>query len=114
LQSIAGVCVVCIEDYGPINRMSGKIAQRAEMIGIIKHHVLRVLQVPLITVPPTSLKQFATGNGGSKKEAMLNQANALGYYPDTNDEADAFFCAKLGERVITGGRIGIDFTRTNP
>jgi hypothetical protein len=114
MQSIARIHAVCIEDYGPINRTSGKIAQRAEMVGIIKHYVLRVLQVPLITVPPTSLKQFATGNGSSKKEAMLNEANKLGYFPNTNDEADAFFCAKLAERVITGGQIGIDFTRTNP
>ena len=103
-----------IEDYGPINRTSGKVAQRAELIGILKHHLLRVVGIPLITVPPKSLKSYATGNGNSGKEDMLTAANKQGYYPDTHDEADAFFAARAAATLHKGQRIDVSFARVNP
>jgi len=106
--------IAAIEDYGPINRTSGKIAQRAEMIGILKHHLLRVVGIPLLSIAPKSLKSYATGNGNSGKEEMLTAANRQGYYPDTHDEADAFFAARAAATIYKGQHIGVSFTRVNP
>lgn len=108
------ISIVTFEDYGPINKTSGKIAVRAEICGILKHHFLRVLKVPVLMVTPNSLKQFATGKGNASKENMLDAAAALGYYPDTTDEADAFFAASLGRNVHNGIRTGASFHRVNP
>ena len=109
LQSIAA-----FEDYGPIGRTSGKIAARAEMCGIIKHHLLHVLKVPLILVAPKPLKQYACGNGNAKKEHMLNAANALGVFPETHDEADAFHVARFARDVLENDAPKFTFQRINP
>lgn len=105
--------IVCIEDYGPINRTSGKIAQRAEMCGIIKHWTLRY-GIPLIMVTPNSLKKFATGKGNASKEQMLIAAAQRGFYANNADEADAYHAACLGEHILTGQDHATDFTRVNP
>lgn len=102
------------EDYGPINRTSGKIAQRAEMVGILKRHFLCTLRVPIVMVPPPSLKQFATGKGKASKEDMLAAATQSGVYVDTNDEADAFFAARIGAHLLNGNKTGVSFTLANP
>lgn len=108
------VAVACFEDYGPINRMSGKICQRAEICGILKHHFLTARRAPVITIGPNALKTFATGNGKASKEDMLNQAAREGFYPNTNDEADAYFAAKVGLRAFKGTKVGASFERVNP
>jgi Holliday junction resolvasome RuvABC endonuclease subunit len=105
--------IVCIEDYGPINRTSGKVTQRAEMCGIIKQWVL-LSGIPLITVTPNSLKKFATTKGNASKEDMLLAAHSLGFYANNADEADAFHAARLGEYILMGYDHGADFTRINP
>lgn len=106
--------IIVFEDYGPIGRTSGKIAQRAEMCGIIKHHALTVLNIPIAMVSPTALKQFATTKGNAKKEEMLTEANNYGYFPDTHDEADAYFAARLGVRLHSNDKTGVAFHRVNP
>jgi hypothetical protein len=108
------VAIACFEDYGPIGRTSGKITARAEICGILKRYFMQVKRCPIIMVPPNSLKNFATTKGNASKEQMLDAANRLGYYPDTHDEADAFFAATLGARVLLGGKIGVSFSRANP
>jgi Holliday junction resolvasome RuvABC endonuclease subunit len=108
------VSIITFEDYGPVNRTSGKITARAELCGILKQFALRQLGVPIVMIPPNSLKQYATGKGNASKEQMLDAAAKLGYYPDTNDEADAYFAASLGERIIAGNRVGVSFHRVNP
>ena len=117
LQSIAAISgfgIAVFEDYGPINRTSGKVTQRAEICGILKHALLRQARVPIIMVPPKSLKQFATDNGNASKDMMLDAAAKEGYYPDTSDEADAYFLAKIGTKLLAGEKIGVSFTRVNP
>lgn len=109
LQSIA-----TFEDYGPVGRTSGKITARAEMCGIIKYHLLCVRKVPIILVAPKPLKQYACGNGNAKKEQMLNAANALGVFPATNDEADAFHAARFGRDILAGNAPKFTFQRINP
>jgi crossover junction endodeoxyribonuclease RuvC len=118
LQSIANLphapAIAVFEDYGPINRTSGKVTQRAEICGILKHHLLRIAKLPLIMVPPPSLKQFATGKGNASKDMILDAAAKHSYYPESTDEADAFFLAKIGERIIKGQTVGVSFNRVNP
>ena len=117
LQSIAnidGYAIAVFEDYGPINRTSGKVTQRAEICGILKHALLRQAGVPIIMVPPKSFKQFATGNGNASKDMMLDAAAKEDYYPDTTDEADAYFLAKIGAQLLSGEKIGVSFSRVNP
>lgn len=108
------VGVVGIEDYGPINRTSGKIAQRAEIVGILKKFVLIRLHVPIILIAPKALKKFATGNGNASKSMMLDEANRRGYYPDTNDEADAMFIALAATEAMFTGNLSVGFSRINP
>lgn len=106
--------VVCFEDYGPINKTAGKIIARGEMCGIIKYHVLHVLRVPVIMVPPNALKSYATGNGKAGKEDMLNTAHNQGYYANNHDEADAYFAAQLGATLYFNEKTGCSYTRVNP
>lgn len=112
------VKVVTFEDYGPITKMAGKITARAEICGIIKYHLLHVLHVPIIMVTPNALKAFAiperTGKGFASKEEMVNMAHNQGYYAQTEDEADAYFAAQLGDTLYRGDKAGVSFRRVNP
>lgn len=105
---------ITFEDYGPINKFAGKITQRAELCGIIKHQALLTWKVPIIMLSPPALKSFATGNGKATKEQMVSAAAKFGYYPDTDDEADAFHASRLGLRIYRGEKTGVAFHRVNP
>lgn len=106
--------ILTIEDYGPINKTAGKVAQRAELCGIIKYHALTVWNIPVVTVPPNSLKSFATGKGNATKDEVMSAAAREGHYFTYHDEADAYFCSKVGKRIVQEKRVSVDFTRTNP
>ena len=108
------VHIAVFEDYGQISNRSGKIAVRAEMVGMLKKHFLRTLRVPVVTVAPVALKSFATGNGLASKDDMVVEASVDGFEAATHDEADAYFAAKLGVCILNDIRTGILFTRTNP
>jgi crossover junction endodeoxyribonuclease RuvC len=70
--------------------------------------VLRVMfreeGIKYIEVAPSAVKKFATGKGNANKEAV-----AVGIYKRwgkelwTNDEADAFVLAKIGQAYLSGG-----------
>jgi Holliday junction resolvasome RuvABC endonuclease subunit len=51
--------------------------------------------IPYVVVPPVIVKMFATGTTGATKEAMEDAAEALGATPGNDNEADAFFLARL-------------------
>lgn len=106
--------IAVFEDYGPINRTSGKVAQRAEICGILKYHLLYEFQIPVVAISPPSLKSFATGNGKAPKKQIIDRSNQLGYFPETSDEADAYFAARLGWKIFAGEKTGAAFHRTNP
>lgn len=108
------IVMAVFEDYGPIGRTSGKITARAEICGIIKHHLLRVRKVPVIAVSPPSLKKYATGSGKASKDQVLDAAAQLGFITDCSDEADAFFAASIGRCILQGVRTGASFNRVNP
>jgi Holliday junction resolvasome RuvABC endonuclease subunit len=81
-----------IEGYsmGSVNRPF----DLGEVGGIIRL-TLTENDVPYEIVPPVQVKQFATGATGASKEAMITAAQALGASPATDDEADAFFLARI-------------------
>lgn len=56
-----------IEDYSMGSK--GRVFHIAENCGILKHE-LYVNELPFDTVPPTTLKKFASGKGNASKEMM--------------------------------------------
>lgn len=108
------IAVMCFEDYGPVNARAGKITARAELCGILKWVCLQSIAAPFITVTPNALKQYATGKGNAPKDAVMQAAAYEGFMARCSDEADAYFAARLGQRIILGDRVGITYTRINP
>jgi Holliday junction resolvasome RuvABC endonuclease subunit len=106
--------MVAIEDYGPINRMAGKIAQRAEICGIVKWTLHDELGIPFVTVPPNSLKSFACGNGHASKKDMIERAAHFGCHTKSHDEADAFHLSRLATGIVRGQRIGVAYQLFKP
>ena len=45
--------------------------------------------IPLVAVPATKIKKFATGYGKANKKMMIQAAKKFGYYPSDDNEADA-------------------------
>lgn len=57
--------------------------------------------VPWIEVPPSQLKQFATGKGNANKEIILQQVyKHWGVELHDNNQSDAFTLAKIGEAYL--------------
>jgi Holliday junction resolvasome RuvABC endonuclease subunit len=60
------------------------------------------LGIATVDVSPSSLKLAATGNGGAKKDVMIEAAIAAGGRPGNHDEADAWHLHDLGRRALAG------------
>lgn len=72
----------------------------AEYGGVLRYGLIGA-GFKVIEVPPQSLKKFATGKGGAKKEmVMAHVAQRWNRIFDTSDEADAFCLAQLGLRYL--------------
>lgn len=111
----APLSIAVMEDYGPINRFAGKVTQRAEICGRVKHHILTKLGVPLITISPTSLKKHATGGGRAEKDAMKVAAHEqFGLHVKSDNVADACHLAHFGYSLLSGVKPKCEFQRFNP
>lgn len=67
----------------------------AELGGVVRL-ALHDLQVPIVVVPPASLKKYATGRGNAKKEEVLVAAvKRLGYHGANNNIADAMWLRQM-------------------
>jgi Holliday junction resolvasome RuvABC endonuclease subunit len=110
----ADIGIVCIEDYGPISKFAGKLMQRAEICGILKYALHETWGVPFVTVPPVSLKSYATGIGKAHKDDMIRHAKKFGFFTEVHDEADAFHLARLGKSLMNGARIGVAYQLFKP
>lgn len=71
-------------------------------VGGIVRIVLTDAGVRFNVVPPTVLKLFATGHGHSPKEKMISAAEAEGVCPKDNNQADAYFLARMARAVAVG------------
>lgn len=69
-----------------------------EVGGIIRM-VLADNEIPYEVVPPANVKMFATGAAGATKDAMIAAARALGAAPGNDNEADAFFLARVARAL---------------
>lgn len=80
---------------------TGRWFDLGEAGGVIKVELL-VNDIPSIIVPPSSLKLFATGNGGAPKEWMIREAEKqLGIVTEDDNLADAALLALFAYVVVT-------------
>jgi len=107
---------VCIEgpSLGSVNR-ADDLGQLRGALGLCA----RDYCASILVVPPTSLKKFATGNGGAKKEAMIKAAEVKWGVVLTDDEADAAWMAFLAQAMnsevaLTRAQMSVKFGINNP
>lgn len=99
-----GVQLVVLEGYAfGANRAAQK---SGELAGVLKHELWR-RDIPIILIPPTSLKLFAAGHGGADKGRMISCANQkcslLNLDPKTSwheDIADAYWDAVVAATYL--------------
>lgn len=80
---------------------TGRVFQLGEVGGVVRL-LFHDLKVPLLTIPPTVLKKFATQRGAAKKEQMIAAAIKDGARPLDDNQADAYFLALISEGYVTG------------
>lgn len=83
----------------------------AELHGILRlalyEHVPGVVAA---SVPPSSLKKYATGSGVAKKDTMITRAAVLyGTEPKDDNEADAMHLARMARDWWTGAKVPADY-----
>lgn len=95
--------VACVEGYALGVTKSSAVFNIGELGGIARL-LLKRRKIRTFIVPPSVLKKFVAGKGNVKKEQVLLAAyKKYGVEFATNDEADAFILAKIGEARYCGG-----------
>lgn len=94
LISITPVDFAVIEGYGYGNAHT--LATLVE-IGTLIRYKLRLVSVPYVEVPPTSLKKLVSGKGNAKKDLMLLETfKRFGFETSDDNIADAYCLAQAG------------------
>lgn len=96
LEEVGAIDLACIE--GPISyqQPGGSTWDRAGLWWRIVGSLLE-RDIPVAVIPPTSRAKYATGNGGSRKTAVLEAAQRrYGAILETDDEADALVLRAMG------------------
>lgn len=75
------------------------MVRRAEWVGVALLQ-LRRMRCPIVEVPPSTLKAWATGNGNATKPAMVQAALDAGADPANDDEADAYLLRAIGRLTV--------------
>lgn len=95
-----GVTLVIYEGYSM--RSKGKVFNIGELGGVLQVELWEQ-GVDVLVVPPTTLKQAATGKGNADKPAMLAAAQeTFGVTITQDDEVDAFWLMMFGEALRFG------------
>ncbi len=90
--------IVCLEGYA---FAKGYQAHQMGELGGVLRRMLYLKGARVIEVGPSQVKKFATGKGNTKKEMIiLNVYKRWSQEFATNDEADAFVLAKIGQVII--------------
>lgn len=95
-----GVQLVVIEGaaYGGA-RGTSRLHAAGQLSGVILLG-LHLARVPVVELPPASLKRLATGRGNAPKEQVLAAAiRRLGYPGHSDDEADALWLLQAAGQV---------------
>lgn len=78
-----------IEGYAMGMRQPGRLADIGEWGGLVRLTLYRQ-SIPTIVVPPTNLKKYISGSGGTKKNLIVMKVlQKYGIECKTDDEADA-------------------------
>ena len=96
--------LVVYEDYSMGSKV-GRVFSIGELGGVLKLSCYRE-KVPVLMVPPSSLKMFITGKGMADKEtirACIQEQHLLDFEQD--DEADAFVLMLMGEYYLENRRL---------
>lgn len=97
---IAGADLVVIEGYA--FAMANQAHQMGELGGVLRV-MFYELGLQVLEVNPSQVKKFATGKGSAKKEEMAVAIfKRFGREFRTNDEADAFVLALIGQAYHPG------------
>jgi crossover junction endodeoxyribonuclease RuvC len=87
--------LVAYEGYS-LGKIRPYALDRAELGGLIKKE-LYDRKIPILLVPPTSLKLYATGKGNADKlEVMAQMGASRGLAFTSDDEADAYGLLLMG------------------
>lgn len=94
------------------NQPGGSTHDRSGLWWLVVHALEGI--APIATVPPSTLKKYATGNGSASKTQMATAARLLFPQltlrePVTDDEVDALYLAEIGSRRL-GRPIGSAFS----
>lgn len=88
-----GGAVVAIEAYA-YHAVGDQVFQLGEVGGVVRLLAFRS-GIPYFVVNPMLLKKFATGSSSAEKDDMIAAAKALGARPGDDNQADAFFLARV-------------------
>jgi Holliday junction resolvasome RuvABC endonuclease subunit len=78
------------------------MAALGELGGVLKMAIYR-RAIPLLIVPPFTLKKFTTGSGSAPKETMMMEVlSKWGFRSKDNNEADAYALARFGQAFAGG------------
>ncbi len=81
----------------------GRVFELGEVGGVLRL-LVHERNIPYVEVPPASLKKFATGASGASKEHMIAAAKEAGARPADDNQADAFFLARVASAFHAEGR----------
>lgn len=97
----SNVDLIAYEGYAMGGRAGrGRLFDIGELGGVLKL-VAWQRGVDVLLIPPSNLKQFATGKGKADKlEVAKAIAETWGYNIPQNDEADAFILLMMGEAFL--------------
>lgn len=96
LEEVGVVDLACVE--GPVSYTTpgGSTWDRGGLWWRIVGALLE-REIPVAVIPPTSRAKYATGNGGSRKTAVLEAArHRYGAILESDDEADALILRAMG------------------
>lgn len=102
-EIVAGADLVVIEGYA--FAMANQAHQMGELGGVLRV-MFYELGLHVLEVNPSLVKKFATGKGAAKKEEMAVAIfKRFGREFRTNDEADAFVLALIGQAYYEGAYV---------
>jgi crossover junction endodeoxyribonuclease RuvC len=100
--SLHAVTAAALEGYA--YDAVGRVFELGEVGGVIKA-LLSERAIPYVVVPPVLVKKFATGFAGAPKEMMVRAAVAAGATPADDNQADAFFLARIARAWHLGDAV---------
>lgn len=96
----SGVKFAALEGYSYDS--VGRVFELGEIGGVVKVLLLES-GIEYVVVPPVLVKKFATGNASASKEDMMSRAREAGCVIADDNQADAYFLARIAQAYVRGG-----------